>query len=130
MDNRIKMEAMKANKYLKIGLIMLLISWLMTGLSVDDEFYEDYSLFIKHRPSLQFYFRSPLGMEDMPADYPAALRQKEAAYDEFVLEKHWSDNYGWLALIWILLNITILITGIIKWIKTRQQHERKNLKME
>lgn len=118
---------MKWNKYLVAGLLMCLVSWLMTGLSVDDEFYESYKLFLKHRPSLQYYFRSPLGMQDMPADYPDLLRQQESAYDEFVLKQHWSSGLDLLAQLFVLLNLIILILGIVKGFKAnlRSKMQRK-----
>ncbi|WP_316807389.1 hypothetical protein [Pedobacter agri] len=79
------------NKKLKIGIIFLIATWLFTGIYADDEFGE-HSPFLKYRPSFQVYFKSPLGMQDMPASYPAELVVEEAIYDDFINQKHWSDN--------------------------------------
>ncbi|RZL44939.1 MAG: hypothetical protein EOP00_18600 [Pedobacter sp.] len=79
------------NNKLKIGICFLLATWLFTGIKCDDEFYE-HSMFLKYRPTFQYYFKSPLGMQDMPIAYPADLVVKEAIYDEFINERHWSDN--------------------------------------
>ncbi|RZL20593.1 MULTISPECIES: hypothetical protein [Pedobacter] len=79
------------NNKLKIGICFLLLTWLFTGIKCDDEFNE-HSMFLKYRPTFQYYFKSPLGMQDMPANYPADLFEDQAIYDEFINEKHWSDN--------------------------------------
>lgn len=114
-------------KYLRISLILVLITWLMTGLSVDDEFYDEYNLFVKHRPTLQYYFTSPLGMQDMSVDYPAVLREEKAIYDEFVLTKHWSSGWEWLA-IWMVLG-TISFVGyvIITYFKEKLKMKNKSI---
>lgn len=71
--------------------VLFIIQWLMVGISRDDEFAE-HSLFVKYRPTFQFYFYSPLGMDDRPPGYPARLDQMEARYDNFVRELHWSSG--------------------------------------
>jgi len=81
----------KVNSNLKIGICLVLLTWLFTGIKCDDEFYE-HSMFLKYRPTFQYYFKSPLGMQDMPENYPKELAAKEAIYDEFINAKHWSDN--------------------------------------
>lgn len=107
------------NKKLKIGILFLLATWLLTGIYADDEFGE-HSSFLKYRPSFQFYFKSPLGMQDMPANYPVELAVKEAVYDDFINEKHWSDN-GFLSTsicgLLYLGTIYFLVFGIIKQLK-------------
>ena len=125
--NGISNNPRKINAYIKLGLFMLLISWLMTGLSVDDE---DYKIFLKHKPSLKYYYRSPLGMQDIPADYPTDLLAKQFAYDEFVLQKQWSDNYSWLAHIWLFINAVLLIIGLQKWINSSKTFIEKQAKYD
>ncbi|RZL51239.1 MAG: hypothetical protein EOP00_00030 [Pedobacter sp.] len=101
---------------LKIGICFLLVTWLFTGIKCDDEFYE-HSMFLKYRPTFQYYFKSPLGMQDMPASYPADLVIKEAIYDEFINEKLWSDNdFLEASICGVLLMGTLyfLISGLIK----------------
>lgn len=89
------MKTLKKQGY--IASMLILVTWLMTGISVDDEFYEEYNIFLKHRPTGQYYFRSPLGMQDMPLDYPADKATAYYTYREFVLEKHWSSDFDALA---------------------------------
>lgn len=107
------------NKKLKIGILFLVATWLLTGIYADDEFGE-HSTFLKYRPSFQFYYKSPLGMQDMPASYPVELAKEEAIYDEFINQKHWSDN-NFLATsicgILYLGTIYFLISGTIKQFK-------------
>lgn len=104
---------------LKIGLLFLIATWLFTGIYADDEFGE-HSIFLKYRPTFQYYFKSPLGMQDMPANYPVELAAEEAIYDEFINQKHWSDN-DFLATtfcgILYLGTIYFLISGTIKQFK-------------
>lgn len=107
------------NNKLIIGFCFLLLTWLFTGVKCDDEFYE-HSIFLKYRPTFQYYFKSPLGMQDMPASYSADLVVKEAIYDEFINEKHWSDNdfleTGICGILY-LGTIYFLISGTIKQFK-------------
>ncbi|WP_026977768.1 hypothetical protein [Flavobacterium tegetincola] len=79
------------NVKLKIGLVFLALSILLLGIKVDDEF-DDSTLFVKYKPSFQMYFKSPLGMQDLPANYPKELRAEENTYNQFVRDKHWSDQ--------------------------------------
>jgi|GEM_PF-5448378 len=81
---------MKRHAY--IAMILILATWLMTGFSVDDEFYNEYNIFLKHRPASQYYFKSPLGLSDMPVDYPADKAVAYNTYRHFVLTKHWSSG--------------------------------------
>lgn len=104
------------NNKLKVGICFLIATWLFTGIKCDDEFYE-YSLFLKYRPTFQYYFESPLGMQDMPENYPKELAVKEAIYDEFINEKHWSDNkFLEISMCGILIlgSLYFLSTGLIK----------------
>jgi len=107
------------NNKLKIGLCFLLATWLFTGIYVDDEFGE-HSMFLKYRPTFQYYFKSPLGMQDMPTGYPTELAVEQAIYDEFINEKHWSDN-DFLATsicgILVLGTLCFLTAGLIKQFK-------------
>lgn len=114
----LKKKSTKINLYLIISLVLLLIIWLMMGVSQDDEFNE-YSVFIKYRPTTQFYFKSPLGMDDMPPDFPEKLRAKQAIYDDFVLTRHWSDHemIHIIGGILVLFTPVFLFTGIYKQIK-------------
>ena len=104
---------------LKIGIFFLIAIWLFTGIYADDEFGE-HSTFLKYRPSFQFYYKSLLGMQDMPESYPKDLAVEEANYDEFINERHWSDN-GLLATsicgVIYLGTIYFLIAGTIKQFK-------------
>ncbi|TDQ08295.1 hypothetical protein [Pedobacter metabolipauper] len=107
------------NNRLKIGLILLLVSWLFMGVKVDDEF-GDRSVFLKYRPSFQVWFKSPLGMQDLPKDYPPELKAEEETYDEFVNGKHWSDHYmldAGICGILILGTSFFMITGIKRQFK-------------
>ncbi|MGJ1422285.1 hypothetical protein ACR79T_21890 [Sphingobacterium spiritivorum] len=115
----LKKKDTKINLYLIISLGLLLIIWLMMGVSQDDEFNE-YNVFIKYRPTTQLYFKSPLGMDDMPPDFPEKLRKKKAIYDDFVLTRHWSDHEMIHITGGIILLVTpiLLVTGIWKQIKT------------
>ena len=102
------------NKKLVIGLCLLLATWLFVGINEDSEFFER-SVFLKYRPTFQIYFKSPLGMEDMPADYPSTLRAEEATYEDFVVKRHWSDNVFLGTLLTsalILGSLYFLFTGI------------------
>ncbi|EEI90072.1 hypothetical protein HMPREF0765_4332 [Sphingobacterium spiritivorum ATCC 33300] len=114
----LKKKDTKINLYLIISLVLLLILWLMMGVSQDDEFNE-YSVFVKYRPTTQLYFKSPLGMDDMPPDFPEKLRTKKAIYDDFVLTKHWSDHemINIIGGILILITPVFLLVGIYKQIK-------------
>jgi len=89
-------------KHTCIAIFLLLITWLMTGFAVDDEFSDEFRFFVKHRPTFQYYFQSPLGMQDMPADYPSDKATAYYTYREFVLDRHWSSDLEWLALLMVL----------------------------
>ncbi|RZL39513.1 MAG: hypothetical protein EOO96_00445 [Pedobacter sp.] len=92
-------------------LFMLLACWLFVGIKVDDEF-GDLSVFFKYRPTFQVYFRSPLGMQDMPTDYPTELVLKEAIYDDFVNTKHVADGFFFELLSLLLISGTLVLVGI------------------
>lgn len=93
----------------KVAACLLLITWLMTGFAVDDEFVGEFRIFVKYRPTFQYYFKSPLGMDDMPADYPAAKAAAYYTYRDFVLEKHWSSAMDWLAVLLTLGTISYCV---------------------
>lgn len=118
-----KKNGINAN-HLRTSLILILLTWLMTGLSVDDEFYDEYNIFLKHRPTLQYYFRSPLGMQDMPSGYPAELRQKEAVYDEFIWGEHWSSGLDWVAILLVLG--TVSYSGYVFIVCFKEKLKMKN----
>lgn len=101
------------NIFLVSGIISLLLTILFMGFSRDDEFSEP-DIFLKYRPSFQVYFDSPLGMQDMPPDYPAELKEKQAVYDEFILAKHQTDTgiWRWLPLVLLAVTLGLLTTGI------------------
>ena len=104
------------NAKLKIGLVFLALSVLFLGIKVDDEF-TDHNLFFKHKPSFQMYFKSPLGMQDMPENYPEELRAEERIYNQFVREKRWSDQLFFdlgISVILIFGTIYFMFTGIRK----------------
>ncbi|MFC3561408.1 hypothetical protein [Pedobacter jamesrossensis] len=90
-------------------LLSILITWLFVGIKADDEF-GGHSTFFKYKPSFQVYFKSPLGMQDMPANYPSELVTEEALYDDFVNKKHFSDNciLPYLADVFILITISLI----------------------
>lgn len=70
-------------RILPLFLGMLLLS--CTGLAHDPEFSEA-TPFLKHRPSLRFQFRSPIGESDMRLENLDPERKaEEEAYREFVL---------------------------------------------
>ncbi|WAC42571.1 hypothetical protein [Pedobacter sp. SL55] len=107
------------DKKIKIGTIFLIATWLFTGIYADDEFGE-HSMFLKYRPTFQYYFKSPLGMQDMPASFPLKLAVEQATYDEFINQKHWSDN-DFLATtfcgVLYLGTIYLMISGLLKQFK-------------
>lgn len=86
------------NKFTRVSAVFVIATFLMTGVYQDDEFAE-YSSFVKYRPDVQFYFKSPLGMQHMPKDYPPKLIAEEAKYDDFIHGKHWSKRFGGLAML-------------------------------
>ncbi|MGJ1433646.1 hypothetical protein ACR79M_18460 [Sphingobacterium spiritivorum] len=106
------------NAYLLVALLLVVIVWLMVGISKDDEFNE-YRVFLKYRPTVQLYFESPLGMDDMPPDFPEKLKIKKAIYDDFVLTKHWSDQdiYTITAEFILLFTLILLFIGVRKQLK-------------
>ncbi|MGJ1320905.1 hypothetical protein ACR776_20235 [Sphingobacterium spiritivorum] len=114
----LKKKYTKINPYLFISVVLLLIIWLMMGVSQDDEFNE-YNVFVKYRPTTQLYFKSPLGMDDMPPDFPEKHRSKQAMYDDFVLTRHWSDHevVSIIGGILVLVTPVFLFIGIYKQIK-------------
>lgn len=99
---------------------MLLLIWLLVGLSRGDEFGELH-IFLKHRPTFQVYFVSPLGMADMPANFSAELATKEALYTEYVRTKHWSSHgfYSFMAQLFILATPIVLGIGVYKAIRNK-----------
>ncbi|MEO5911395.1 MAG: hypothetical protein ABIP95_10935 [Pelobium sp.] len=101
-----------------LTIAIVIITWLFVGIKKDDEF-EEHDLFFKYKPSLQVYFKSPLGMQDMPSGYPAELFVEEAVYDEFVNEKHYSDSgvFPYLAGILVLLSLGLLTASFYKYYK-------------
>ncbi|MBD1431640.1 hypothetical protein H8B06_02285 [Sphingobacterium sp. DN00404] len=107
-------------KHVYIASILILITWLMTGLAVDDEFYEAYHIFLKHRPTGQYYFRSPLAMQDMPPDYPADKAAAYYTYREFVLEKHWSSEWNRVALLLVLGTAFYIGFVLVKAMKVKK----------
>lgn len=95
------------NKSTVLSLLFLLFMFLMTGIYQDDEFAE-FDSFVKYSPDLQFYFKSPLGMQDMPSNYPPDLLAEERKYGDFILAKHWSDGLGGLALLLQVLSAFVI----------------------
>jgi hypothetical protein len=69
-------------------LLLLMAGWLSFGVFSDREFGELY-VFVKHKPSLRFYFYSPMGESDYPplSRYTPAQRTAEMAFREFVERK-------------------------------------------
>jgi hypothetical protein len=109
-------------RYFRLCIILFLLSWLFVGIKEDDEFGE-LSLFLKYRPSCQVYFTSPLGMQDMPENYPQNLQEKEAVYDEFVNTIHYSQK-GIFPFVSDLLLISFLmsfILGVYQFITQRKK---------
>lgn len=107
------------NSKIKLSIVFILVTWLFTGIYQDDEFYE-YDIFLKYRPTFQYHFRSPLGMQDMPEGYPTDLMMEQAAFDEFINQEHWSDNEFLEITICTILylgSIYFMTSGIIKKIK-------------
>lgn len=100
--------------------LLLLLTWLMTGVAVDDEFYSEYRVFLKHRPTLQYYFSSPLGMQDMPVDYPAQKAAEYYTYRDFVWTEHWSSNFDGLAFGLVMATVIYTAFTFFKIIKHRE----------
>lgn len=106
------------NVKLKIGLLFLTLSVLFLGIKVDDEF-ADYDVFVKYKPSIQMYFKLPLGMQDMPKNYPKELRAEENIYNQFVRERHWRNEPFFIVSISAILifgTLYFMFTGIKKQI--------------
>ena len=83
--------------YFLTATLMLLFIWLMVGVSKGDEFGE-LNVFLKHRPSFQVYFVSPLDMGDRPTHFPNELAVQEARYTEYVRNEHWSKHWFFVLL--------------------------------
>ncbi len=98
-------------RYFRITFILFLVSWLFVGIKADDEF-GDLSLFFKYKPTAQIYFSSPLGMQDMPENYPQHLSEEEAVYDDFINTKHYSQS-GIFPLVADSLLIGLLVSLIV-----------------
>jgi hypothetical protein len=110
-------------KFFRICFILFLLSWLFVGIKKDDEFGE-FSLFLKYKPTTQIYFASPLGMQDMPENYPLNLREQEAVYDDFVNTKHYSQH-GFFQFIPDLLLLGFLMTFIIALFQLMTQRKKR-----
>ncbi len=96
----------KLNKYLLAGMILLLISWLFTGIYRDDEFYEP-DIFIKYRPTFKMMFYSPIGMQDLDVnDLSAELQKEEIAFQEFVVQ-HRSFHHGFQSVLLVLMQLAL-----------------------
>lgn len=108
------------NKHIFRALVLICVSWLMTGLAVDDEFYNEYRVFLKYRPTFQYYFHSPLGMQDMPTDYPAEKAAAYYTYRDFVLTEHWSTKLDWLAFCLVLVTVSYVVFTVFKVRKHRE----------
>ena len=71
--------------YVAIG--FFLTCWLMLGVYEDREF-PDVRIFVKHRPTLKFFFRAPVGESDLQLeDLSSADRAEEEAFHEFIEEE-------------------------------------------
>lgn len=108
-------------------LALLLTTWLMTGIAQDDEFAEYFPI-MKYRPDFQFYFKSPLGMQDWPKNYSPAFYAEEMKYDDFVHGKHWSKHFGNLAFLLQLATVlAVLVFGIGRlwnYLKMKRRNEK------
>ncbi|MHC8949983.1 hypothetical protein [Sphingobacterium hungaricum] len=107
-------------RYTYIAILLLLTTWLMTGFAVDDEFSDEFRFFVKHRPFVTYYFKSPLGMQDMPTDYPSNKMAEYSSYREFVLDKHWSSDIEWVAEILLLLTVISIGYVFVQWARTNK----------
>ncbi|HEY6161327.1 MAG TPA: hypothetical protein VI112_08895 [Bacteroidia bacterium] len=75
------------NIYLFLGISLLVICFLFTGLWCDDEFDEP-GLFFKHSPSLRMEFYSPIGMSDMSlADLSEEKASAQLDFNEFIIKQ-------------------------------------------
>ncbi|MBE8719613.1 hypothetical protein [Sphingobacterium pedocola] len=111
-------------KHFYLSPMLILVTWLMTGLSADDEFYGEYNIFLKHRPTCQYYFSSPLSMQDMPQDYPSEKAAAYYNYRDFVLEEHWSSDLDIIALFIVILTVFYVLFVIVGAVKIkRRTHE-------
>lgn len=74
--------------FVLLATTFLLSALLFIGIYEEVEFSEKY-LFVKHRPSLKFYFDSPLviGENRSFESLSESEKLKQKFYDEFVLEK-------------------------------------------
>lgn len=70
-----------------LGAVCTMLTWLFVGVSHDDEFRESF-LFLKHRPTFQLKFHTPIGMSDMKLnDLSFRGQMEELAYQEFVVKR-------------------------------------------
>lgn len=108
----------RANIYIWLGTIFLILTWLFVGLFRDDEFYE-LSLFTKYRPTFKVMFYSPIGMQDLAIeDLPPDKQLEETAFQEFVIQQHEQNNdqagFWYLPFLLIQLTLTFMTFGILK----------------
>jgi hypothetical protein len=104
------------NKYLVTGILLALITFLFSGVYQDPEFGE-LTLFMKHKPSLQFRFYSPIGESDLTIKDLSSEKQKaEIAFAEFVTARRGQfvfERLDLLPFIFISLSVTFLLIGLI-----------------
>jgi hypothetical protein len=105
---------MTKNRFLIIGLLLFLITWLFVGIFRDDEFNEP-ALFVKHTPSFKISFYSPTGMSDLKLADLSPEAQKEAlAFEKFDPQNpEFQEKMAFLPITLIQLTLTFLSFGLI-----------------
>ena len=104
------------NKFLLFGVLALIASILFVGVYEDDEFSE-YGIFTKHKPTIQLFFYSPIGMSDRTiTDLPEELQNEEIAFKDFVLKKgvQYPGKVDFIPFLLIQLALTFLAIGIYR----------------
>lgn len=96
--NRLLNEATAYVSALLLLSVVLTVAYLYLGIFSGREFAGEYHLFVKHRPSIQFYFYSPVGYESQRFyRLPPRERDEEDSYREFV---ETNEGYSKVILKW------------------------------
>lgn len=118
---------MKINLYLLLSAFFFVLTWLMTGIYADDEFYE-HTLFCKYRPTFKVYFFSPRGQSDLKIkDLSIDKQYEELAFKEFVIKQklQMSSTPDLSFIPFVLLQLTLTF-GLYGRYRSRLSSEFKN----
>ncbi len=101
------------NNYLKLGLFLLIISWLFVGFYRNEEPKDNLYIFLKHKPSLKLFFHTPIGMQDLNiSDLSPENQLEQKKYNEFIIKSRINNQYlAMLPFLLIQAFMTLLIFG-------------------